>query len=79
MIKLDGALIKDIETNDRSRSIVQTMTRLAEEFHLQILAEFVETEQQKELLEKLGCFLYQGYLYSPAVPIEKYLNMAKES
>ena len=74
MVKLDGALTRDIEKNERSRSIVQSMTHLAEEFRIDILAEYVETEAQKELLEKLGCHMYQGYLYSPAVPLEEFLE-----
>lgn len=74
MIKLDGSLIRDIETNDRSRGIVKNMVNMAKEFNIDILAEFVETEEQRALLEKLDCHLYQGYLYSPAVPLETFLE-----
>ena len=35
-----------------------------------MLAEFVETKEQQEALEQIGCLLYQGYLYSPAVDLE---------
>ena len=34
---------------------------------MDVLAEFMETEEQKEALHDLGCDLYQGYLDSPAV------------
>lgn len=74
MIKLDGSLIRDIEDNERSRGIVRNMVNMAQEFHIDILAEFVETREQQELLEELECHLYQGYLYSPAVPLEKFLE-----
>ena len=74
MVKLDGALIRDILANERSRSIVQTMTHLTEEFDIDILAEYVETEQQRDLLNELGCHLYQGYLYCKAVPIDEFLK-----
>lgn len=74
MIKLDGSLIRDIESNERSRGIVRNMVNMAQEFHIDILAEFVETKEQKELLEELDCHLYQGYLYSPAVPLDKFLQ-----
>lgn len=72
MIKLDGSLIKDILTDERSRGIVKTLVQMADDFHLQILAEFVETEEQKRMLERMGCYLYQGYLYSPAIPLEEF-------
>lgn len=77
MIKLDGSLTKDIGRNERSRSIVKNLANLAREFNIDILAEYVETEQQKELLKEHGCLFYQGYLYSPAVPIDEFLNRAK--
>lgn len=74
MIKLDGSLIRDIESNERSRGIVRNMVNMAQEFHIDILAEFVETKEQQELLAELECNLYQGYLYSPAVSLEKFLE-----
>ncbi len=74
MIKLDGSLIQDIESNERSQGIVRNMVNMAQEFRIDILAEFVETREQQELLEELDCHLYQGYLYSPAVPLEKFLE-----
>lgn len=74
MIKLDGSLIQDIESNERSQGIVRNMVNMAQEFRIDILAEFVETKEQQELLEELDCHLYQGYLYSPAVPLEKFLE-----
>ena len=75
MIKLDGGLSRDVIGNERSRGIVRTLGNMAEEFGIQMLAEFVETEEQREMLEGLGCYLYQGYLYSPAVTLEKFLKM----
>lgn len=35
------------------------------------MTEFVETEEQRQILHELGCDLYQGYLYSPAIPLTK--------
>ena len=35
-----------------------------------VIAEFVETEEEKEALHKIGCDTYQGYLYSEAKPLE---------
>ena len=74
MIKLDGSLTRDIGKNNRSRSIVRNLANMARDFDIDILAEFVETTEQREYLKKLGCALYQGYLYSPAVPLEEFLE-----
>ena len=35
-----------------------------------LLAEFVETQAQRDKLFELGCFKYQGYLYSPALSLD---------
>ena len=40
---------------------------MAKNLGLKVLAEYVETESQREALHEIGCDLYQGYLYSPAV------------
>jgi lactose/cellobiose-specific phosphotransferase system IIC component len=71
VLKIDGMLIKEIETNNSCRDIISTITNLGKSMDIKIIAEFVENEQQRELLMKLGCTRYQGYLYSPALPYDK--------
>ncbi len=72
MVKLDGGLSRDILTNSRSRDIIASITELSHNFGIRVLAEYVETEEQKRVLEETGCLLYQGYLYSPAVSVEQF-------
>ena len=72
LVKLDGGLSKDVLKNPRSRDIIASIASLTNNFGIQVLAEYVETEEQKKVLENAGCCLYQGYLYSPAVPVEKF-------
>jgi lactose/cellobiose-specific phosphotransferase system IIC component len=67
MIKLDGSLVKDITSSNVSREIVLTISELCNSMDIQLLAEFVETEEQARMLKRLGCCVFQGYLYSPAV------------
>lgn len=69
-IKLDGSLSRNVLSNPRSLEIVASIAELAASFGIRVLAEFVETSQQREILEGAGCRLYQGYLYSPAVPLD---------
>lgn len=66
-IKLDGSLVKGLFTHENCREIVSSITQLANSLDLLVLAEYVETEEQRDLLHKIGCNCYQGYLYSPAV------------
>ncbi|MCR4764099.1 MAG: EAL domain-containing protein [Lachnospiraceae bacterium] len=77
LVKLDGNLIKSLLTNDRTREIINSIVYLSKSLNFRVLAEFVETVEQKEALERIGCLLYQGYLYSPAVDRDTLLSMGK--
>lgn len=70
MLKLDGSLSRDILANPNSQDIVASITNLSRHFDIKVLAEYVETEEQRQKLESLGCNLYQGYLYSPAISLD---------
>ncbi len=72
LLKLDGSLSKDVLINPRSKEIISSITGLTKNFGISVLAEYVENEEQRKALEDINCCLYQGYLYSPAVPIEDF-------
>ncbi|QIB68466.1 PTS sugar transporter subunit IIC/EAL domain-containing protein [Aminipila butyrica] len=79
LVKLDGSLVQQIDTNSRSRDIVASIVYLAKALEISVLAEYVEDREKQQELERLGCFKYQGYLYSPAIPVgelKDYLNKA---
>lgn len=70
-VKLDGSLIQDILTNNRVREIIGGIQQISQSLNVDLIAEYVETEEQKNVLQDLGCQIYQGYLYSPAVPLNE--------
>lgn len=76
MVKLDGSLVRDL-ANPRSRGIIASIVSLAEALHFAVLAEYVENEDVRRRLADLGVTLYQGYLYSPALPFEEFAAFAK--
>ncbi|MBQ2473395.1 MAG: EAL domain-containing protein [Lachnospira sp.] len=71
LVKIDGNLSLDVVNNERSREIVSFLTNLTNQFNIDILAEYVENEEQKLILESIGCLEYQGYYYSEAVDIDR--------
>ncbi len=77
IVKLDGNLTKSLLGNDRTKEIINSIVYLSQSLDFKVLAEYVETIEQKDTLEKIGCLLYQGYLYSPAVDRETLISMAK--
>lgn len=72
-VKLDGSLVTGLVANSRSREIISTIMTLSNSLHFDVLAEFVETPEQRETLHQLGCCYYQGYLYSPALSFDGFV------
>lgn len=72
-VKLDGSLVREISTNMNCRDIISSIIYLSRSMNYAVLAEFVETEEQRQILHELGCDRYQGYLYSPAIPLTELL------
>lgn len=77
-IKLDGGIVKNIEKNERSKEIVDSLITLGKHLGFQVVAEYVENKQLRNMLEDMGCNKYQGYLYSPAININEYIDYIKE-
>ncbi|MDR2088106.1 MAG: EAL domain-containing protein [Clostridiales Family XIII bacterium] len=68
-LKLDGVLVKDILDSATSRDIIKSISHLAEASDIELIAEYVETREQSDMLRSLGVHIYQGYLYSkPLLP-----------
>lgn len=67
-IKIDKAFVHDIMTNPDDAAIAQTIVSLGQILGLNVVAEGVETEGQRDTLATYGCATYQGYLISPPVP-----------
>jgi diguanylate cyclase (GGDEF)-like protein len=72
-LKIDGGFIRDIITNKRSEAAVRGIVQLAKDFVLQTVGEYVETQEQAELLRRLGVDFGQGYLFGKPVPLEQAL------
>ncbi len=71
-LKIDQAFVRDIVTDNNDRTIVRTIIAMAQSLNLSVIAEGVETEQQRQLLLNKGCTYYQGYLFGKPAPIEQF-------
>ncbi|MYM97420.1 putative bifunctional diguanylate cyclase/phosphodiesterase [Duganella vulcania] len=67
-LKIDQSFVRDLASDSSDQVIVRTIIAMARSLQLDVIAEGVETEAQRVLLEELGCRQYQGYLYSRPVP-----------
>lgn len=76
-LKIDQSFVRNITTVHHDAAIVQTIISMAQSLGMDVIAEGVETMEQREFLELRGCLVYQGYLYAKPVPaddLEKMLN-----
>ncbi|HWU84617.1 MAG TPA: EAL domain-containing protein, partial [Rhodocyclaceae bacterium] len=71
-LKIDPSFVRDIVANPGDAAIARTIIALGQSLGLEVIAEGVETEAQRELLLGLGCECYQGYLFSRPIPIEQF-------
>lgn len=78
VVKLDGSLTRPLLTSTTNQKIVRSIIELGDELGVKVIAEYVEDKEQKDLLEKLGCNCYQGYLYSKPVELEQFITYMTE-
>lgn len=75
-LKLDHVMTRDIDGQSHDRIIVRSMIALGRALSLEVIAEGVETEEQREALAQEGCDFYQGFLKSPALSPEEFEQFA---
>jgi diguanylate cyclase (GGDEF)-like protein/PAS domain S-box-containing protein len=71
-LKIDQSFVRDIVIDSSDRAIVLTIITMAHTLGLEVIAEGVETEEQRQYLFENGCMNYQGYLFSKPLPIEQF-------
>ena len=77
-LKIDQSFVFNIGVKASDAVIVQTIIGMAKNLYMEVIAEGVETEQQRDFLEHNGCSLHQGYLFSKPVPIAQFEALLKQ-
>lgn len=78
-IKIDQSFVRDIATDSNDSAIVHTIIAMAKSLNMGIIAEGVETTQQRQVILDNGCTHYQGYLFGKPMPIAEFDALLKEA
>jgi diguanylate cyclase (GGDEF)-like protein len=71
-LKIDRSFVRDALSDASGGAIVQAIISLGRAMSMPVVAEGVETEEQREFLAGLGCHAFQGYLFSRPIPLEEF-------
>jgi len=78
-LKIDRSFVRNIGVKSTDAIIVQTIIGMANNLGMEVIAEGVETEAQRVYLERYGCTLCQGNLFSKAVPVEEFEQLLQQN
>jgi len=71
-LKIDQSFVKDLPDDEEDSAIAKAVIALAKSLNLRIIAEGVETKEQKDFMIDNGCENIQGYYYSKPLPADKF-------
>ena len=72
LVKIDRELVSKSAESDFHRGVCSALINLSKQSGQLVLAEGVETVAQKDFLATHGCTAYQGYLFSPPLPLDQF-------
>ena len=75
-LKIDRSFVRNIVSSHNDAVIVQTIIGMAHNLGVDVIAEGVETEEQRACLERFGCPTYQGYLSGKPMPLREFEELA---
>ena len=76
-LKIDQSFVRDLASDSSDKAIVKTIIAMAHSLDLDVIAEGVETAEQRQILIGMGCKNFQGYLFSMPMPVEQFEALFK--
>jgi diguanylate cyclase (GGDEF)-like protein len=76
-LKIDQSFVRNIGTKASDAAIIQTIIGMASNLGMEVIAEGVETQEQRDFLERAGCKLYQGFLFGKPIPLDGFEQLLK--
>lgn len=73
-LKIDRSFIRDLPDDREDASLIAAIVAMADSLGLQVVAEGVETEAQREIVKEIGCDYIQGFLFGRPMPADEMLK-----
>lgn len=77
VLKIDKSILIDIETNIKSKVVVESIINISNHLDLEVVCEGVESMEQVQILKNIGCKIIQGYVFSRPLDKGKYKSLLK--
>ena len=74
ILKIDMGFLRASENEVKGRDILETIIVLSKKLGMEVITEGVETKEQLDMLNAMGCNMYQGYYFSKPIPVEEFEN-----
>jgi EAL domain-containing protein (putative c-di-GMP-specific phosphodiesterase class I) len=78
-LKIDGTFVRNLSKKGNDATIVRTIITMGREMAMNVIAEGVETVEQRDFLELHGCHAFQGNLFSCALSLEEFDEFVKRA
>lgn len=76
-LKVDKSFIRDLALDKDDFALVEAIIVMAHKLGIQVIAEGVETAEQRDILKQIGCDFVQGYFYAKPMPPLEFINYLK--
>ena len=78
LLKIDRSFIADSQESEQSRQLILAIVSMAHSLGMEVTGEGVERLEQRRLLKDVHCDMAQGYLFTPAIPADRFTSWADQ-
>lgn len=79
VLKIDMAFVQEVDKSSRAAAIMESIVELGKRLHMDVVVEGVETREQLDFLQRIGCLAVQGYYFSRPLDVDTFKGLVARS